>query len=167
MPQGIYKRTGYNGTPEERFLRHVNKTTTCWLWTGTKRGNGYGSFRGNMGLVVATHRFSYEKYIGLIPNGCHVLHTCDNPSCVKPEHLFLGTHTDNMRDMWKKGRNTHVGEKNSRSILTEDKVIEMRKMYAMGGYSHAALGIIFGVARTTAAYALSGKSWGNIPILTP
>lgn len=164
MPSGIYKREGYNGTPGERFLKHVNKTNSCWLWTGSKRGNGYGSFRGPDGLVTATHRFSYEKYIGIIPKENDVLHSCDNPSCVNPEHLFLGTHTDNMRDMWGKGRNSHIGEKNSRSILTESKVREMRKMYLTGAYSCRELGIMFGVAVNTASYAIRGKSWPHVSI---
>jgi hypothetical protein len=75
----------------------------CWLWTGTKWNTGYGYFRKNRKIQVA-HRYMYALYKGTFDPKLHVLHTCDNPSCVNPEHLFLGTHTDNMKDMTSKGR---------------------------------------------------------------
>ena len=84
----------------------------CWLWTGTKWKSGYGYFRKDKKIQTA-HRYFYSLYKGNFdPNLC-VLHVCDNPSCVNPEHLFLGTHTDNMRDMTAKGRHRNCkGEKN-------------------------------------------------------
>lgn len=67
---------------------------------------GYGSFTldGSLGESVAAHRFSWELHFGEVPDGMYVLHKCDNPPCVRPDHLFLGTQSDNMYDMWDKGR---------------------------------------------------------------
>jgi hypothetical protein len=156
MPKGIYKRPGYNGTPEERFLKYVDKSGDCWIWTGTKVGNGYGHFRGRNGLILS-HRFSYEQYIGPIPEGMNVLHSCDNPVCVNPQHLFLGTHTENMRDMWGKGRKSHRGEKNSRAILTLKNVAEIRSME--GEFSRKELSERYGVSRSTIGSIITNKSW--------
>lgn len=90
-------------TVEERFWAAVDTTGDCWLWTASKAGNGYGKIMVN-GRRIGSHRLSYILHYGEIPEGLHVLHTCDNPLCVKPAHLFLGTHADNMRDASQKGR---------------------------------------------------------------
>ena len=93
----------------ERFWARVSKTDNCWEWTGSK-SRGYGSF--SMGREYGTkrsHRMSYEMAYGPIPEGLFVCHHCDNPGCVRPDHLFVGTHADNMLDAIKKGRLTHPG----------------------------------------------------------
>lgn len=87
----------------DRFMRLVEKTEGCWLWKASLR-RGYGQFFIARGLTVRAHRFSYELHIGAIPDGMMVCHRCDNPICVRPEHLFLGTAKDNARDMIEKGR---------------------------------------------------------------
>lgn len=92
--------------PEKRkriFWEHVNKTESCWLWTGPRTGTGYGVFS-IAGQRRMTHRWSYEWAHGQIPDGHGVLHKCDVPLCVNPAHLFTGTQADNMRDMLQKGR---------------------------------------------------------------
>src|SRR3990167_5846272 len=86
----------------DRFWRSVKKTDTCWLWTASKDSNGYGQFN-IKGKGVLVHRFSYELHKGTIPSeksyhGICVLHTCDIPNCVNPEHLILGTQIDNIKD---------------------------------------------------------------------
>lgn len=85
------------------FYRQVKKTKGCWNWKGTKTRTGYGVFTFNSERCQA-HRTSYEFAYGPIPKGKFVLHKCDNPACVKPDHLFLGTQKDNVRDASEKGR---------------------------------------------------------------
>lgn len=90
---------------EQRFWAKVRKSTGCWTWLGTTNNEGYGHIRApRNGPLVKVHRYSWELHNGPIPNGMHVLHTCDNPSCVRPSHLFLGDHATNMKDRMDKGR---------------------------------------------------------------
>lgn len=93
-------------TTEEKFWRNVLKTDTCWLWTAGK-SHGYGAFypaKGEGDRPIAAHRYSWKLHFGALPKGAHVLHHCDNPPCVRPDHLFTGTQADNMRDKARKGR---------------------------------------------------------------
>jgi hypothetical protein len=91
---------------EDRFWANVLKTSTCWLWKGSKRPNGYGRLqvRGEVNKTFGVHRLSWELHNGPIPSGLFVCHKCDVPLCVNPEHLFLGTQLENMRDRRAKGR---------------------------------------------------------------
>jgi len=88
---------------EERFWSRVKKTDRCWLWTGNKNPDGYGMFWLD-GKAHGAHRVSWLFHYGEIPKHLFVLHHCDNPACVRPCHLFLGTAGDNSRDSWAKGR---------------------------------------------------------------
>lgn len=91
------------GDAKQKFDAHVRKTDSCWLWDGPRFASGYG--RASQGSRKRrAHRVAYELYVAPIPEGMHVLHRCDNPPCVNPDHLFLGTHLDNMKDMERKGR---------------------------------------------------------------
>lgn len=86
-----------------RMWSRVDKTGDCWVWTGATVHNGYGTISVNNRLV-RTHRLAYELTHGPIPAGMKVLHTCDNPPCCRPDHLFLGTDKDNVHDAVDKGR---------------------------------------------------------------
>ena len=88
---------------KDRFEEKVFKTNHCWLWIGSKHGKGYGHFR-YKGKVEKAHRFSYMLYNGHIEEGLCILHSCDFPSCVNPEHLRVGTHLENAHDRDRKGR---------------------------------------------------------------
>lgn len=90
-------------TLAELFWGHVQKSEGCWRWIGAHMRNGYGHM-GSRGKTYSAHRLSYELNVGPIPNGMCVLHRCDVRDCVNPEHLWLGTKSDNTRDMDKKGR---------------------------------------------------------------
>lgn len=92
--------------PIHRFILQIKITDSCWLWTGTPGRGGYGKFSFN-NKTIAAHRWSYEFFVGPIPRGLLVCHGCDNPACVNPKHLWLGTHKQNHEDSMKKGRQKH------------------------------------------------------------
>ncbi len=92
-----------------RFWMRVDRSGACWVWKSSQSRGAYGSFRRDDGVAVGAHRHSYALRHGPIPAGLHVLHSCDNPPCVNPDHLSLGTHADNMRDMATKGRAGRFG----------------------------------------------------------
>src|ERR1041384_6319384 len=95
---------GRSGTITERFWAKVKKTDGCWEWTGAKHKRGYGLIRSKEISMYRAHRLSWVIHNGPIPDGLHVPHDCDTPSCTRPDHLFLGTHKDNMEDATRKGR---------------------------------------------------------------
>jgi len=121
--------------------------TGCWLWSGPLTRGGYGVMPvrrpGSSTGWGATraHRTSYEHHVGPIPDGLHVLHKCDTRACINPDHLFLGTHGENMRDMVAKGR--HVRASNSRSI-TDEQVFSIR--LNPDGQTGAAMARMYGVS---------------------
>jgi hypothetical protein len=110
---------------EEHFMSHVEKQENgCWLWTAYKMKNGYGTFRAPHRHELA-HRVSHELFVGPIPDGFLVMHSCDNPSCVAPHHLSVGTQHNNMHDAAVKGRMRH-GEKHGRAKLSNKCADEIR-----------------------------------------
>jgi len=149
-----------------RFWEKVSKTATCWLWTASKNKYGYGKFSVHSAPRLA-HRVSWEIENGSIPDGFHALHKCDNTSCVNPEHLFLGTHSDNMKDMTAKGRRADSSRKGERchlSKLTEQKVLAIR---AVRDIPPKQLGAMFGVTGKTVIDIQRLITWKHLKPSTP
>jgi len=148
-----------------RFFSQVSKSDGgCWLWTGCKSNRGYGLLTRRR-KVFRSHRISYELTYGKIPSGLYVLHTCDVPSCVNPDHLFLGTQKDNMRDMALKGRST-LGEKNPKAKLTLNQVCEIREL-AKSGKNRKEIADSFGVTPMNISSIVSGVSWCSPLLFAP
>lgn len=149
---------------EERFWDRVNKTATCWLWTAST-ARGYGQMWDGTKLT-RSHRFSWELANGTIRNGLWVLHKCDVRACVRPSHLFLGTVSDNQRDMKKKGRRkgirTGFGATHGMAKLSEDQVLTIRALAAEGKISQRAIGRMYGVTKTMVYMIHYRKSWRHL-----
>lgn len=147
---------------EKRFWRHVDKNNDCWEWTAHKI-LGYGIVGINRNKTKKAHRVSWELANGSIPQGLLVLHKCDNPGCVNPDHLFLGTQGDNMRDCSKKGRirtNPQLGEKNHMAILNNKTVLEIRE-HAIT-MRQKAIAKMYGVSTMTINRVINHKLWRHI-----
>ena len=151
-------RTGYAEPLEDRFWKYVNKTDSCWLWTGS--ANIYGDiFKIGVGKMLA-HRASWEIHFGEIPDDIKVLHKCDVPLCVNPEHLFLGTTLDNIADKVSKGRQPR-GENFSVSKLTNQKVLDIRKSHE-DGLSYSQIMKLFGIPKTTVGNIIHRRTWKHV-----
>jgi hypothetical protein len=142
---------------EGRFDAKVNRTETCWLWTAQRVGTmGYGRIWLN-GRGVAAHRYSYERFVGPIPAGMQVLHKCDNPVCVRPDHLFLGTQLENMQDKIRKGRGAdRRGERAGTAKLSTASVARMRALRSEG-WTTRRLAEEFGISRNHCWAITHGK----------
>lgn len=145
----------------EYFLERVDITDDCWLWKMATNRKGYGFFWDpRYKKLVYAHRASYEIFVDEIPEGLSVLHHCDNPPCVRPDHLFLGTAQDNSDDMVAKGRSyDRHGTRNPRARLTEDEVNVIRSIYKNKEATQSDLAKAFGVAQQTISAVVTGTNW--------
>jgi hypothetical protein len=157
---------------EERFWEKVNKKSPeeCWEWTAVKNLQGYGNIHigsktdGSYRTLVA-HRVSWEMHYGPIPDGLCVLHRCDNPACVNPNHLSLGTQLENIQDMLNKGRESlshpRPGEENGFAKLTTVQVLEIRQRAAQGE-SMRQIAKEFGTDYTNVWLIVRRKAWKHV-----
>ena len=150
----------------DRFWRRVEKSDPdqCWPWVG-EISNNYGVMRlyGKRGPRLGAHRVSWILEHGPITDGLHVCHVCDNPPCVNPAHLFLGTPADNSADKWQKGRAFppphRQGEDNHQAKLTASQVLTIRDLVAQG-HVQRQVASFYGVSPSTVHLIVKGKKWG-------
>jgi hypothetical protein len=159
-------------TADQLLAQVVVTDGGCWEWTGIRFESGYG----RIGHRRA-HRVAYEVFVGPIPDGLLVCHHCDNPPCINPADLFLGTSADNSADMVQKGRQARgerqgrhtkpwtkpLGENVGTSKLTDSQVIEIRLRYATGEFTQYRLADEYGVNQAQIGHIVKGETWGHLP----
>jgi hypothetical protein len=150
----------------DRFWAKVDKSEECWEWMGACRNFGYGNFWAS-GKWYGAHIFSWIVNFGKIKNDLCVLHECDNPKCVNPKHLWLGTKRDNIYDSINKNRSPQLtrefrlGEKNQNSKLCRNDVLKIRKMFENGS-TYSEIKNFFPVSVSTIYNIKSKKTWNHI-----
>lgn len=176
---------GSRQRPPGDFWSHVDKTGECWLWLGAKAiTTGYGKLGRTVNgkkVTIPAHRYSWTLTNGPIPGGLCVLHRCDNPPCVRPDHLFLGTHLDNSADALAgdrvhsprtrhanaavsakmRGVSRGVGEANANAKLTRGQVDEIRHRYTSGLGTQRQIGLDYGVTNEAVSAIIRGKAWAR------
>lgn len=165
--KAICRRYGVSTDPVERFWFYVDKSAGpegCWIWTGYTVPNGYGRVAW-YGRVARTHRVAWQITHGEIPQGKVIYHTCDNPSCVNPKHLRLGTQKDNMEDMVSKGRQGARDRRGTRIVrnakLSEKEVKKIRELAATG-LNQTDLARQFNVGRHTINSIVKRRAWKHV-----
>jgi hypothetical protein len=156
---------GKFGTLEERFQRHYiqGDPNECWEWQAGRDKDGYGSIGNGTGRSIKAHRYAYERTYGAILPSMVVMHTCDNPPCVNPNHLRMGTHRENSQDKIRKGRaDSSKGASHHSAVLDREKVLQIRQLSTSGGYSQQELAAMFGVKQNTISRTISRKTWKGI-----
>jgi hypothetical protein len=153
-------------TLAQKFWSKVQKSDGCWLWTGATTPDGYGKIgadrRSTTGSQPRAHRVSWTLHCGPIPEGMEVLHKCDNPPCVRPDHLFIGTQRDNVMDMQAKGRARKPrGEAHGRAKLTIAEVVSIRERAALG-WKQRDLAKEFRVARSLVGRIVLMQAWAHL-----
>lgn len=145
---------------KERLMKKVARTPGgCWEWTGTRYWTGYGLVIADK-VRYAAHRASYMVHVGTIPEGKVVCHKCDNPACINPEHLFLGSKADNSADMVSKNRSA-LGERNAKAKLTEAQAREVLSLRGTGE-SLRKVAQQFGVTAKAIHFIWQGVRWKHL-----
>lgn len=145
----------------QRGISAIDEATGCWIWrTPTNRNRGQINIGGKTHLAC---RVTWEVYRGEIPEEMHVLHTCDNPRCVNPDHLWLGTHAENMADKKAKGRAHRLhGERHPMAKITDDQAKEILRLYTGTDMTQQEIADGFGVGFSTVSKIVTGAQWGSV-----
>lgn len=172
----VMQRTDTNAQAIKKLRAHQVPSSdpdACWGWTGGRTKAGYGVVRAGARQIYA-HRLSYQINVGPIPDGLWALHHCDNPPCTNPTHLFAGTASDNAKDRQQKGRSgpfnlRHIkgprpasarfGTSNNAAKMTDEEILEIRRLYADGAMSQRALARRFGIHQSGVSRIISCKIW--------
>ncbi len=146
-----------------RFWRAVNIKTPaeCWEWQGGRHYKGYGEFMVSTKVKTKSHRFAWSDTNGEIPLGAYVCHSCDNPPCCNPNHLFIGTSKANKEDAMRKRRHA-FGERAGRAKLKEAEVLEIRRLDSVGGRTRLSLAAQFGISGRQITGICRKDSWSHI-----
>lgn len=146
-----------------RFWSKVDCSGECWLWIAHRKSTGYGQFTVRKGSYFTAHAVSYALSVAPVPPGAHVCHACDNPPCVRPDHLFVGTPRDNALDMFSKGRqgSRHPGVERANAILDDEAVREIRATEPRYGYLRD-LSRKYCVSKKTIQKVRSLEKWGHV-----
>ena len=151
---------------EYRFLRFVEKSDGCWTWRGSGQRAGYGVFW-LRGKLLGAHRASHVLFIGPVADGMDVCHHCDNPRCVNPDHLFVGTPRDNWNDMHRKGRGSPPplirGSAHPKAKLSEGLIPEVFRLRSLGLTTYQ-IAEVFGISRPAICAVLNRKTWRHIHV---
>jgi len=150
---------------QQRFAEKVVLIpfSDCHFWTGSTKKFGHGALSSGNNTWVFAHRFSYEMKNGPVPEGKFVLHHCDNPACVNPEHLYVGDKKDNAKDRENRNRGNHAsGVSHGRSKLSASQVRDIRDEFDTGKYSFRQLGKIYGVDGKSIADIVDYRNWSNV-----
>ncbi|UNK39382.1 HNH endonuclease [Shinella sp. H4-D48] len=161
-PKHLYLSSSHRGIAPVRFLRLIDKTPgfgpsgDCWRFTAHISKSGYGCFSDDRAKPYPAHRYCYELIHGVQPPDVQICHSCDNRACVNPDHLWPGTHAENMSDRNAKGRQSRTRKYTK---LSED---EARAIKFHDDRTHPAIAEAYGVSRSTVSFIKSGRRWGHL-----
>jgi len=144
-----------------RFMSYVDVSGDCWLWKAGKNKSGYGKFSYKRVKSVPAHRVSYMLFVGDIPENKCVCHVCDNPSCVKPIHLWIGTTQENTADMILKGRSL-FGEKHNKAKLSCDDILYIRELNKIKKYNQLEIAKMFNVTSGHINNIVKNRVWRKV-----